>query len=382
MIEGECMRFFIIIFKFILRCVYGLLKLLPTNRKKIVFISRQQNTPGLDFKLLYEEIMKIDSTYKVVFLCKKMSMDTKSLLKYFFHVLAQMYHLATSKTCVVDSYSIPVSILKHKKSLTVIQIWHAIATVKKFGYQTLDKKYGRSKEIASLLQMHNNYDWVISGSIAMNPIFAKTFNVKKSKVKAIGTPRIDYLINEKEEIKNKIQSLYPELNTKKVILYAPTFRRNENINFNKILKTIDLDKYNLIIKTHPVKSQKIKNPKVYSCPEFLTMELITVSDYVITDYSAISIESAILDKPVYFYTYDYDEYVKNNGLNIDIFKEMKGCCYKNFTSLYKKIESNNYNYKQLKNFKDKYVSNQKGNSGYILANYIVNRKWLNNSEKC
>jgi len=145
-IEGENVKYFVVLFKFILKSIYGVLKLLPTNKKKVVLISRQQNTPSLDFNLLYEEIKKIDKSYKVVFLCKKMSMDVKSLSKYSFHILRQMYHLATSKTCVVDSYSIPVSILKHKKSLTVIQIWHAIATVKKFGYQTLDKKYGRSKK--------------------------------------------------------------------------------------------------------------------------------------------------------------------------------------------------------------------------------------------
>lgn len=371
------MKYLIFLFKFILRCIYFLLKLLPTRKKKVVFISRQQNTPSLDFELLYEEIIKLDKSYKVVFLCKKMGTNPKSLFRYFFHIIRQMYHLATSSVCVVDSYSISVSILKHKKKLIVIQIWHAIATVKKFGYQTLDKKYGRSKKIANLLDMHKNYDWVISGSKSMNPIFAKTFNVKKSKVKAIGTPRIDYLIHKEKEIKEKVLKFYPDISNKKVILYAPTFRRNEKVSFDELFKTIDLEKYNVIIKTHPVKVQKVKNEKIYSCPEFSTMELLTVADFVITDYSAISIEAAILNKPVYFYVYDYDEYTNHNGLNIDIFKEMKGCCFKKFNTLYKKIENDKYNFKQLEKYKNKYVTNQKGNSGYLLANYIVNKKWLN-----
>lgn len=375
------MKYLIVLFKGVLRGIYFILKLFPTNKKKVVFISRQQNRPSMDFLLLKDEINKIDDGYKIVFLCKKMGSNTKMLFKYFFHILRQMYHLATSSACVVDSYSIAVSVLNHKKSLKVIQIWHAIATVKKFGHQTIGKKYGRSEKIANVLNMHNNYDWVISGSEVMVPIFAETFNIEKDRVKAIGTPRIDYLIKDNVTIRNNILTIYPELNSKKVILYAPTFRRNEVVDFEKIISTVDLDEYNLIIKTHPVKKQKISNDKVYSCKEFTTMELLTVADYVVTDYSAISIEASLLGKAVFFYVYDYESYVKNNGLNIDIFNEMKGCCYKSFKPLYKKIQNGVYDYAQLEKFRDKYVSNQVGDSGYILANFIVNNTWLENRKR-
>jgi CDP-ribitol ribitolphosphotransferase len=363
------------IFKCILKIVYFFLKLLPTNSKKVVFISRQQNVPSLDFKLLSRDIKSIDSSYQVVFLCKKMKTNKPYLIRYCFHLIRQMYHLATSKVCVVDSYCICVSVLKHKKSLTIIQIWHAIATVKKFGYQTLSKKYGRNQKTAKILKMHNNYDWVISGSTSMIPVFAETFNVSLECVKPIGTPRIDYLINNNRQIMKKVKTKYPELNKKKVILYAPTFRKKENLSFDKIIDTVDFDKYNLIIKSHPVKKEKVYDSRVYKCPEFSTMELLTIADYVITDYSAISIEAAILNKPVFFYIYDYEKYIKNNGLNIDLKREMKGCCYKKFNSLYQKINVGKYDYEQLKKFKDKYVSHQQGNSGLILANYIVNGKW-------
>lgn len=370
------MRTLIYIFKLILKSIYSVLKLLPTNNKKVVFISRQSNNISLDFKLLSNEIIKLDKDYKIIFLCEKLSNKFIKKIKYFFSIIRQMYHLATSKVCVVDSYCIAVSVLNHKKDLVIIQLWHSLAAIKKFGFQTLGKDFGRDRMIAELLNMHKNYDYIISGSEEMVQYFAKAFNADKSKFKAIGSPKIDYLLKEQKNIKKKILQKYPDINKKKVILYVPTFRKNKKININKILETIDFNKYNLVVKFHPGKVQKFNNSLVYECKEFSSLELLTVANYVITDYSAISIEATILNKPLYFYVYDMVEYEEKNGLNINLYKEMEGCCYRNFKSLYKKLDNGNYDMKQLLRFKNKYLTNQNGNSGYLLANFIVNGEWL------
>lgn len=370
------MKILIYIFKLILKSIYLILKMLPTNDKKVVFISRQSNNVSLDFKILSDEIIKLDKDYKTIFLCEKMSNKFTKRIKYFFSIIRQMYHLATSRVCVIDSYCIAVSVLNHKKNLVIIQLWHSLAAIKKFGFQTVGKDFGRDKKISEYLNMHKNYDYVISGSDAMIPFFSEAFNVDKSKIKSIGAPKIDYLLKEQKFIKQKILSKYKNINKKKIILYAPTFRKDKKININKILDTVDFNKYNLIVKVHPGKKQKFNNESIYECNEFSTFELLTIADYVITDYSAISVEATILNKPLYFYLYDIVEYEEKNGLNIDLYKEMEGCCYRNFKSLYKKLDSNNYNMKQLQRFKDKYLTNQNDNSGYILANFIVNGIWL------
>ena len=54
---------------------------------------------------------------------------------------------------IVDGYNIPVSVLKHKKNTTVIQMWHALAAIKKFGYQSIGYKDGVNKTIAKILKM-------------------------------------------------------------------------------------------------------------------------------------------------------------------------------------------------------------------------------------
>ena len=88
-----------------------------------------------------------------------------------------------------------------------------------------------------------------------------------------------------------------------------------------------------------------------------------------------------MDVPVYFYVYDLEGYKEKNGLNINIEKEMKGLCYQDFHSLYYQLDHEKYDYSRLRKFRDKYVTNQNGNAGYLLANYIVNGIWLEQNKK-
>ena len=72
-----------------------------------------------------------------------------------------MYIIARSRVIIVDGYNIPTSMLKHKKNTTIIQIWHALAAVKKFGYQSVGYADGINPKLAKVLEMHKNYDYVI-----------------------------------------------------------------------------------------------------------------------------------------------------------------------------------------------------------------------------
>ncbi len=304
-------------------------------------------------------------------LSRKLDKDFIGGVKFYFFMLKQMYHIATSKTCIIDSYIIPISILNHKRDLKVVQIWHALGAIKKFGYQTLGKESGRNIKVSKMMDMHKNYDVIISGSVAMVPYFSEAFNADFDKLISLGLPRIDYLVNNQKLIKNKIHKAYPKLNSKKVILYVPTFRTNESNHVKGLINSINLSKYNLIIKSHPSKKIKFSNDRVYRCKEFTALELLTIADYVITDYSAISIEAAILEKPVYFYVYDYSEYIEKNGLNIDLYKEMPGCVFKSAYELMYSLNKKQYDFNLIRNFKSKYVANVSGNITTLLADYIL-----------
>ena len=93
----------------ILKIIYLPLKCLKT-KNQIVYISRQFNHANLDFKLLINEIERINPKYKNVVLAKRMEKGILNNIKYMLHMLKQMYYIATSKIVILDSYCIVASV--------------------------------------------------------------------------------------------------------------------------------------------------------------------------------------------------------------------------------------------------------------------------------
>ena len=182
----------------ILRIIYFPMKLLK-KQNKIVYISRQFNNPTLDFIMLKNEIEKIDKNVKNVILTKRIEKGLLNSISYSLHMLKQMYHVATSRVVIVDTYCIVISVLKHRKDTKIIQLWHAIGAIKKFGYQTIGKPSGATKEIAQIMCMHKNYDYVLCSSETTKEYYCKAFGVEEKEIKMIGMPRIDYLLKEKNK---------------------------------------------------------------------------------------------------------------------------------------------------------------------------------------
>lgn len=357
--------------KYVLNILYAVFKLFPVEKNKILFLSRQANELSLDFVMLQEKLLQKNPSVKIVPICSRLDDGKKGILKFTFDMVRSMYHLATSQVCVLDAYWPAVSILNHKTDLTVIQMWHALGKIKQSGYQTLGKNSGRSEKIARLLDMHRNYDVIIAGGEAWNPYYCLSFDTTEDKLRNIGLPRIDHLLATRDENLYRAIEAYPEFSEKEIILYVPTFRRNTELNWTPLLDYIDFDRFALIIKGHPNQKIECTLPGVYTCPEFKAVDLLAVSDYVITDYSAIAIEAAILNKKTYYYLYDYETYVENNGINVSPFDSMPGCAFRDAASLIKDLESGNYRQKVLDMYREKYLPRELGRSTEKLADEVL-----------
>lgn len=365
------MKFLFHVVKFILHLIYAVLKFFPLDGNKILFLSRQSNKLSLDFKLLQEKLLSENPNLKIVAICHRLDDRKKGLVGFAVDMLRSMYHLATSKVCVLDAYWPAVSLLEHREELTVIQMWHAAGKIKKSGYQTLGKPGGRNTEMANLLAMHKNYDYIIAGGKAWNPYYCASFGVSEDKLVNIGLPRIDYLISTEQENKKKVYSVYPELQEKEIILYAPTFRRHSEIQWHELEDQVDFDRYHLIIKYHPNHHADQFDEKVYLCPEFQSIELLSVCDYLITDYSAISVEAAVLNKKTYYYLFDYNHYSEDNGLNVNPFEAMPGCTFTDPAALMASLSSGEYNQKALDQYREKYLPENLGTSTAQLTELIL-----------
>ncbi len=361
-------KFLIKIFNFHLMIFYSFLKLFKTQ-KRVVFISRQTDKPSLDFNMIIEELEK--DNIETVVLCRRMKKTFKDNVSYYFHLYKQMYFLATSKVCVIDAYIPTVSILKHKKELKVIQIWHALGATKKFGLQSVGNVSGRNKDVSEAAKMHANYDTIISSSKKTTEYFSEAFGYEKKYFSNFGLPRIDYLLNNKERIKTNILLKHPKLRGKKTILYAPTFRTTMDDNAKKLIEAIDLTKYNLIIKEHYIQKLNFDRNIVFTCPDFSPLELLTVSDYIITDYSAVAVEAAIIDVKLYFYIFDYDKYKTNNGLNMDMKIDYPKLSFEDEKKLIKAIDANIYPIDEYNKFKKTYLPKKLGKSTIEIKKLIL-----------
>lgn len=360
---------------FILNIIYFFIKLFPIKRNKVTFISRQSNQLSLDFTMIAEELKKQNENIEIVFMCKKLGNGVAEKLKYCFHMVKQMYNIATSKVVILDSYCIPICILKQKKKLVVIQIWHALGSLKKFGYSSLDKNDGRNGKLARAMKMHKNYTYILTSSNISKQFFKEAFNAKDEQMLVMNLPRVDFLKSKKEQEKMKIRFLeiYPETNNKKQnILYCPTNRKGQKIPLEDMIKDIPFDKYNFIAKLHDgTEIIYVEDKKIQKDSNFTGMELLHIADYIITDYSAIVYEAAITQKPIYLYAYDYDSYQINRGTYIDYMSEMPGPICKDFKDIIKMIKENNYDEEKEKKFCEKYIENIEENATKKLANLIL-----------
>jgi CDP-ribitol ribitolphosphotransferase len=327
----------------------------------------------MDFILIQQELIERNKDIEIVCICNRLGKGLGEYVRFAKDFLVSMYHLATSRVCILDSYWPPVSLLNHKDSLKVIQIWHSIGKVKKSGYQSIGKKSGRNTNIAHLLNMHENYNHVIAGAEIFNRFYCESFNIKEDILLNYGLPRIDYLINTADDNRTRFFQENPELKEKKIVLYTPTFRRNMEAKWDQIIDKVDYNKYALIIKNHP--SQRIYGEKpqgdVRYFDDWKTMDLIAVCDYIITDYSAIALEAAVLNKRTYYWAYDYKEYLENNGLNINLHEAAPGHVFKEIDELMQHIENGEYDDAVLDAYRRKYLPENLGTSTEKITDLIV-----------
>lgn len=305
---------------------------------KITLMSRMSNNKTLDISLLEESLKMNFSNYKIVVLTDYFGQKKISKIKYIIKIPQYLFHMYTSKIVICDCYIPVVSLSVKKRGVNIIQMWHASGAYKKFGYSSLDTFEGSSSEIAKILKMHHNYDYVFASSYFSKDKFSEAFNIDKSKIIISQLPRYEYLLKNNSLFRDEIMTKHKLNNGKQNILYAPTFRKSGRNYVKDIINNIDYCKYNLIIKKHGGKEIiYINHKKVYESKKNYDLKLLCASDIVITDYSAITFDAIALKKSIYFYVPDYNEYIKERGIYAKI---INGEYYQDIKELFKNIDVN------------------------------------------
>lgn len=182
------------------------------------------------------------------------------------------------------------------------------------------------------------YDKLLFASELALRLVMPSMSLPHSKFAPLGICRNDNLCNgniNSELRKELIKGL--SYNVKTIILYPPTHRDYEH-NIKKIKRSVlgfdaemqELDKFLkdngvlIICKFHPKQNKSIVSREL---PESIKLhvannryglcELMQISDALMTDYTSAYFDYLLLDKPVIFNFYDYDQYIGTRGMTYE-----------------------------------------------------------------
>ncbi len=361
--------------KLILNLIFAVMKLFPV-KDRVSLISRQSDKPSVDFLMLQKEIKSQSPTTDVRVLCHKL--DGMPGIGYIPVLLGQMAAIASSKAVVIDTYCIAVSLLKQRKETEIIQIWHALGALKRFGRSIAGNRgEGRSLRLARVMNMHGNYSHVLCSSRNCFAAYEEAFGYDESCMLEGSLPRVDLLMSAcyRTETAAKIAAKYPQIDRapgegRKVVVYAPTFRMKGDIGGalealkNEMSGTGNI----LVIKPHPLMNVKAENSRRFIVDtDFSTMEMLFAADVVICDYSAIVFEAALLTKPVCFYAFDLDTYAGSRSFYLDYEKDMPGEVCRTASEVKNAVERDDFDLERVKTFADRYVTCREGATGRLVS---------------
>ena len=189
-------------------------------------------------------------------------------------------------------------------------------------------------------------------------------------------PRTDIFFEEDFVAKSKAMLIqrYPELENKKIVMWAPTYRGNSireskndmGLDF-EALKCMLTDEYALLVKLHPHIAKSLKDSDlpenlrgfVYNISDkFDISNALCFSDIVISDYSSLIFEYSLFEKPMIFYAYDLEEYDSDRSFYYDYESFVPGEIVKNTKDLAKAIlnAGNAFNKQRVVSFREDFMS--------------------------
>jgi CDP-ribitol ribitolphosphotransferase len=138
------------------------------------------------------------------------------------------------------------------------------------------------------------------------------------------------------------------------------------------------DEYVLALRLHP----KIKNfykddisagGDYIDCSDYPSeQELLLISDILITDYSSIMIEFALLNKPIVFFTYDYDSYLnKERGFYFDFKSTVPGPVVYDSNQLIDVIKNHEFDESRILEFVKTQFDEIDGHASERVVDYLL-----------
>ncbi|AIC96162.1 CDP-glycerol glycerophosphotransferase family protein [Shouchella lehensis] len=322
-----------------MKTMFTLLKMITPIKKNVILFEsgvgkRYEDSP----KAIYEELLQRNKPFQYIWVQQDKLPIKNEQTKVIQRLSPQYFYYLARSHYWVNNQNFP-TYLKKRKETTYVQTWHG-TPLKKMA-NDIEQVHGRDDSyVERVTAAAKNWSVLLSPSPYATKSFISAFQFQ-NKILETGYPRNDLFFRldsegRKEAIRKKL-NLDP---SKKVILYAPTFRDNEKVR-NKFAFNLRLDldafaqelgeEYVLLLRMHVVIAGRLTIPTelkktivdVSNYPDI--QDLMLLSDGLVTDYSSVMFDYVNTGKPMVFFAYDLDEY-KNDlrGFYMDFEKEAPG----------------------------------------------------------
>ena len=249
-----------------------------------------------------------------------------------------------------------------------LNLWHGVP-LKKVGYDDDKVKNWDSKgqKIRRAIQeIPLGKEYVVATSDFYAKVYESAFRRSAEHILTLGQPRNDLFYDSNKLFKPEHQ-IKKVAKGKKVILYAPTHRKEGEVIF-PLQQQFDFDRLNqwcvennavFVIRRHFYHKNEKVDFSSYSNITDITertmdiQEILMDTDILISDYSSTYIDYLLLDRPLIFYNFDYEDYLKNDrGMYYDYEQVTPGYKAETFDELMSELDS-------LMNDKDQFREERK-----------------------
>lgn len=340
--------------------VHFLSKLIPKNNQLVVFGGENGQGFRGNTKYLFLK-MHEDKQLQCVWISRNSevvsSLTKKGFQAYKHNSLKGIYHQLRARL-IIHSHSINDDFSKAFVGGAIsYNTWHGVGLKKVWGankntfsYKVLHERSKLKRYFGKFVVKTNlaKRNYVVSTSEAVSSYYPETFLVHEENVLQLGQVRNDVFFKETEEDKG-----IPEwIRKQKVILYMPTHRSfgkletdiNSVFDFERLDQFCEEMGYTFLVKRHMYSSGNVptrfKNIIDISEKPYDPQLLLKYSDVLLTDYSSCYTDYLLLDRPVLFYSYDLDLYLKkSNDMYFNYFDVTPGPKVNTFPELIEVLEN-------------------------------------------
>lgn len=354
---------------------------LKTDKYKVVFASEARDALKGNLKAVCEAL---PAEYKPAVHLKEDRRDCNS----FFETMRLWKDLTTAGYIFLDDFYGIVSAMRVRKEQQIVQLWHGSGAFKKFGFSRI----GTGDNIKKVHRGYRKYTKVAVTAEEIRQCFAEAFDVGIDKVKAVGSPRTDVFFDEesREDAVKRVRRALPQLQGKKIVLVAPTYRGRKVEDATYAFEKLDLqglayelgEDYALVTRWHPALYSNIKRGICSLWTEGITdaseyeeiNDLLIAADVLITDYSSVIFDWYLLSKPVIYFVYDLGEYEKGRGLYYDFYEYVYGAVVESSSQLPEAIRKGDMCEDARDSFGRKFMSACDGKSTKRVIEWVFGRE--------